>query len=43
MTGTPIQAAQGVEPQEFIAFHVGEQTYCIDIITDGASPLSRRK
>ncbi|CAJ0853059.1 hypothetical protein AMST5_00610 [freshwater sediment metagenome] len=33
MTGTPIQTAQGVEPQEFIAFHVGEQTYCIDIIT----------
>jgi purine-binding chemotaxis protein CheW len=33
MTGTPIQATQGVEPQEFIAFHVGEQTYCIDIIT----------
>jgi purine-binding chemotaxis protein CheW len=33
MTGTPIQSAQGVEPQEFIAFHVGEQTYCIDIIT----------
>jgi purine-binding chemotaxis protein CheW len=32
MTGTPIQTAQGVEPQEFIAFHVGEQTYCIDII-----------
>ncbi|GLI92446.1 chemotaxis protein CheW [Methylocystis echinoides] len=33
MSGTPIQSAQGVEPQEFIAFHVGEQTYCIDIIT----------
>ncbi len=33
MTGTPIQTAPGVEPQEFIAFHVGEQTYCIDIIT----------
>ncbi|MGJ0508712.1 MAG: chemotaxis protein CheW [Methylocystis sp.] len=32
MTGAPIQSAQGVEPQEFIAFHVGEQTYCIDII-----------
>ncbi|WP_363346894.1 chemotaxis protein CheW [Methylocystis echinoides] len=32
MSGAPIQAAQGVEPQEFIAFHVGEQTYCIDII-----------
>jgi purine-binding chemotaxis protein CheW len=33
MSGTPIQSAQCVEPQEFIAFHVGEQTYCIDIIT----------
>lgn len=33
MTGTPIQTTPGVEPQEFIAFHVGEQTYCIDIIT----------
>lgn len=32
MNGTPIQSAQGVEPQEFITFHVGEQTYCIDII-----------
>ncbi|MEK4035197.1 chemotaxis protein CheW [Methylocystis sp. IM3] len=32
MSGATIQAAQGVEPQEFIAFHVGEQTYCIDII-----------
>jgi purine-binding chemotaxis protein CheW len=33
MSGTPIQSAQGVDPQEFIAFHVGEQTHCIDIIT----------
>jgi purine-binding chemotaxis protein CheW len=28
-----IVPTQGAEPQEFIAFHVGEQTYCIDIIT----------
>lgn len=33
MSGTSIQPAQGMDPQEFIAFHVGEQTYCIDIIT----------
>jgi purine-binding chemotaxis protein CheW len=32
MNGPARQTAQGTEPQEFIAFHVGEQTYCIDII-----------
>jgi purine-binding chemotaxis protein CheW len=32
MNGAIVQT-QGAEPQEFIAFHVGEQTYCIDIIT----------
>jgi purine-binding chemotaxis protein CheW len=32
MNGAIVQS-QGAEPQEFIAFHVGEQTYCIDIIT----------
>lgn len=31
MSGTT--QTQSGEPQEFIAFHVGEQTYCIDIIT----------
>lgn len=32
MTGTDVQKNQGSEAQEFIAFHVGPQTYCIDII-----------
>jgi purine-binding chemotaxis protein CheW len=33
MAGPAINRAPNQEPQEFIAFHVGEQTFCIDIIT----------
>jgi purine-binding chemotaxis protein CheW len=32
MVEAQARGTQSGEPQEFIAFHVGEQTYCIDII-----------
>jgi purine-binding chemotaxis protein CheW len=32
MTDASVNGSQAGEPQEFIAFHVGDQTYCIDII-----------